>query len=279
MNKEWLYYFLSRDEFRAEGAERMSGAVGHKRVAKEFIEACAIPVPTLPEQKRIVGILDEAFEGIATAKASAEKNLANAHELFNSDLNSVVTEMWESCELVSLSELATDITDGDHLPPPKALTGVPFITIGNIEKQTRTIEFSIRTWCRKIFNRLKANRKTKKDDILYTVTGSFGIPVVVEDDFKFCFQRHIGLICPKAETRSAWLYYLLLSRQVHKQANEGATGTAQKTVSLKVRRRTKVPRVPPPLQQSAVTKFDALAAETKRLRFLSTSKSWQRWRH
>jgi type I restriction enzyme S subunit len=115
------------------------------------------------------------------------------------------------------------------------------------------------------FNGLKANRKPKKGDVLYTVTGSFGIPVIVEDDFKFCFQRHIGLIRPKAETQSAWLYYLLLSPQVFKQANDGATGTAQKTVSLMVLRSVKVPRVPPPQQQSAVITLNALAAETKRL--------------
>ncbi len=39
VNKEWLYYFLSRDEFRTEGAGSMSGAVGHKRVSKEFIQS------------------------------------------------------------------------------------------------------------------------------------------------------------------------------------------------------------------------------------------------
>jgi type I restriction enzyme, S subunit len=78
ISREWLYYYLSRETFRVEGAARMSGAVGHKRVAKEFIESYPIPVPPLPEQQRIVGILDEAFAGIATAEATAEKNLQNA---------------------------------------------------------------------------------------------------------------------------------------------------------------------------------------------------------
>ena len=49
-------------------------------------------VPPLPEQQRIVGILDEAFEGIATAKANAEKNLQNARALFESHLQSVFTQ-------------------------------------------------------------------------------------------------------------------------------------------------------------------------------------------
>jgi type I restriction enzyme S subunit len=99
-----------------------------------------------------------------------------------------------------------------------------------------------------------------------------GIPVIVEDDTKFCFQRHIGLIRPKAATQSAWLYYLLLSPQSLKQANEGATGTAQKIVSLKVLRSLKVPRVPPPLQTSAVASLDALRAEAQRLASLYRQK-------
>ena len=48
-------------------------------------------VPPLPEQRRIVGILDEAFAGIATAKANAEKNLQNARDLFESHLQAVFT--------------------------------------------------------------------------------------------------------------------------------------------------------------------------------------------
>ena len=92
VNKEWLYYFLSRETFRLEGAERMSGAVGHKRVSKEFIEGYSIPIPPLADQQRIVGLLDEAFEGIATAKANAEKNLQNARALFESHLQSVFTQ-------------------------------------------------------------------------------------------------------------------------------------------------------------------------------------------
>ena len=106
IDKEWLYYFLSRQSFRDEGAARMSGAVGHKRVSKEFIESYPIPVPPLPEQHRIVAILDEAFNGIATAKANAEKNLQNARALFESHLQSVFTERGEGWGMKPLGEMA-----------------------------------------------------------------------------------------------------------------------------------------------------------------------------
>ena len=245
---------------------RFKNGAAQPNLSAHSLSSFTIPVPPLLEQQRIVGILDEAFDGIATAKANAEKNLQNARALFESHLQAVFTEAWQSCQLVSLSQLATDITDGDHMPPPKSVTGVPFITIGNIQKQTRTIDFTNTfTVPQEYFSALKANKRPKRGDVLYTVTGSFGIPVIVEDDMKFCFQRHIGLIRPKAGTQSAWLYYLLLSPQVFKQANEGATGTAQKTVSLKVLRSFNVPRVSPPRQWSAVTTLDAVVVQTQRL--------------
>lgn len=70
-----------------------------------------IPVPPLAEQHRIVGLLDEAFAGLATAKANAEKNLQNARALFESHLQSVFTQRGEGWVEKPLSELC-DIKHG-----------------------------------------------------------------------------------------------------------------------------------------------------------------------
>lgn len=218
------------------------------------------------EQLRIVTLLDEAFADIATAKVNAEKNLQNARELFESHLDSIINNAQASGARVPLSELATDITDGDHMPPPKVERGLPFITIGNIDKQTRAIDFTDTFQVpREYFDGLKANKKPKRGDVLYTVTGSFGIPVLVEDDKEFCFQRHIGLVRPKADVDSIWLHYLLQSPQVFNQAADGATGTAQKTVSLKVLRNLQVPKISPKEQLAHVEILKSVETESRRL--------------
>ncbi len=105
LDSEYLFYFLSQDVFRDAGAKVMTGAVGHKRVPKEFIENLVIPLPPLPEQKRIVAILDEAFAGISKAVANAEKNLANARELFESYLNNVFTQKGDGWEKTALGDV------------------------------------------------------------------------------------------------------------------------------------------------------------------------------
>lgn len=260
---KFLYYYLSSivDLLNSLG----TGAT-FKELSGGKLKLVTIPVPPLAEQQRIVGILDEAFAGIAIAKANAEKNLQNARALFESHLQSIFADQWQTGELVKLADLAMDITDGDHLPPPKSSIGVPFITIGNIVKETREIDFRDTFMVpRAYYDALKPHRKPRRGDVLYTVTGSFGIPVIVRDDTEFCFQRHIGLVRPKPETSTSWLYYLLMSPQLFEQANEGATGTAQRTVSLKLLRNFVVPKVVSQQQKNAVAMLDALTAETQRL--------------
>lgn len=262
LDKEFLFYFLLSKEAEISGRE---GAV-FASINKSEVEAIQIPVPTLPEQRRIVGILDEAFEGIATAKAHAEKNLQNARALFESQLGFAFGQAWGSSKLLPLAELATDITDGDHLPPPKTSSGIPFITIGNIVKATRQIDFSATfKVSREYFDSLKHNRRPQRGDVLYTVTGSFGIPVLIDDDREFCFQRHIGLIRPRSGIDSRWLSYLMLSPQVFAQADAAATGAAQRTVALKSLRAIVVPVMSTSEQVKLVDHLDALGAETQRL--------------
>ena len=231
IDHKFLYYYLSSI---VDVLNDLGTGATFKEISSGKLKGVAIPVPPLPEQQRIVAILDEAFEGIATTKANAEKNLKNARELFAAHLESSFSQQ---NALTSLSRCATAISDGDHMPPPKSLTGVPFITISNVDKETRRIDFSDTFMVpREYFDSLKAHRKPQRGDVLYTVTGSFGIPILVEDDSEFCFQRHIGLIRPKPDIDSRWLTYALLSPQVRAQAESGATGTAQRTVSLGVLR-------------------------------------------
>ncbi len=74
-------------------------------LSREQILELRIPFPPLAEQQRIVGILDEAFEGIATAKANAEKNLQNARALFESHLQSVFNQRGEGWVEKTLGEV------------------------------------------------------------------------------------------------------------------------------------------------------------------------------
>ena len=241
----------------------------------EILNDLEIPLPPLQEQLRIMRILNESFEKIAKAKANAKESLQGAQAIFSCYLSSLFSDAWNCSRIVRLSDLATDITDGDHLPPPKSDQGVPFVTISNINKQSHEIDFSDTYFVsREYFENLKPNKRPRKGDLLYTVTGSFGIPVEVKHDVEFCFQRHIGLIRPKPDVSTSWLYYLVRSPQLFRQANERATGTAQKTVSLSVLRDLAVPMLSLSKQESMVSTIDKLKAETDRLEDIYTRKTF-----
>jgi len=266
LDSTFLKYMLLSNLMQERIHEKGTGATV-KGIKAQLLKKVQISFPnSLLEQRRIVAIVDNAFEGIDRTIANTKKNLANARELFESYLNAIFTQKGEKWKWVSFSQITTDITDGDHQPPPKAPSGIPFITISNIDKQNRKVDFSSTFKVSpEYFEKLKDNRKPRKGDLLYTVTGSYGIPVIVDHDMNFCFQRHIGLIRPNDATNPKCLYYMLLSRHLLKQADDCATGTAQKTVSLSALRRFSVPKIPKEEQEKIVDELDVLSEKIFRL--------------
>lgn len=265
LNTRFLAHIIRSEPFRVMLDQVATGST-MKNLSNSALADLPIPFPPLPEQHRIVALLDEAFAGIAKARENTERNLENAREVFQSHLESVFRDAFASGQLASLSDIASDITDGDHMPPPKAESGVPFITIGNVRKETRTIDFEKSFHVpSKYYEALKFNRRPQRGDVLFTVTGSFGIPVLVDVDIPFCFQRHIALVRPVSGIDSRWLTYTLLSPQVFRQADAGATGTAQRTVSLKTLRCLKVPSMPLTQQRTLASRMGAIEAETQHL--------------
>lgn len=84
---EYLYYFLSRKQFIEEGAARMSGAVGHKRVSKEFIEEYKISYPSISSQKTIVRKIDSVAEEIQRLESMYRQKLTALDDLKKSLLH------------------------------------------------------------------------------------------------------------------------------------------------------------------------------------------------
>ncbi|MER2492630.1 restriction endonuclease subunit S [Catenovulum sediminis] len=86
---EYLYYFLMRKIFREQGQAVMTGAVGHKRVPKEFIENLEIPLLSKGDQKHVVSLLDQTLSDLKQAFSTVERNLSNTKELFESYANNI----------------------------------------------------------------------------------------------------------------------------------------------------------------------------------------------
>lgn len=165
-----------------------------------------------------------------------------------------IPRTWKWCRLL---DLCKSIADGDHQPPPQATFGIPFLVISNIS--LGRLDFSnTRYVSEAYFKNLQQERIAEIGDILFSVTGSYGIPISVETTKQFCFQRHIALLKPLIQKE--YLYYLLSSPIVKNQCDKAATGTAQKTVGLKSLKSMVVPLPPLAEQCRIVAKVEKLLA-------------------
>ena len=116
---EYLYYYLNRNSFREIGAQNLQGAVGHKRLSKEFIEETLIYYPAeIEEQQRIVKILDETFENIDKAKQNALQNLNNAKDLFETTRHELFAKNTNNWQVKKMPEIATNL-DSKRIPITK----------------------------------------------------------------------------------------------------------------------------------------------------------------
>lgn len=253
----FLVYFLNYSDLDSY----ISGAIIRK-LTQASLRNIDIPLPPKSTQLAIVSELDKINELIRLKKEQLKDfdNLAQSlfYEMFG---DPVENEMgWE---VKKLGEICTDITDGDHMPPPKSESGIPFITISDIDKDTRCLNFENTFYVPEdYYNNLKENRKPQKGDLLYTVTGSYGIPVIVKTDKRFCFQRHIALLRPNKEILSTiFLCYWVLSDGVKFMADKVATGIAQKTVGLNSIRKFSCILPPLPLQRLFAQRIEQIERE------------------
>ena len=138
-----------------------------------------------------------------------------------------------SWKKMKLNDVCISISDGDHQPPPKANKGVPFVTISNIT-YTNQFDFSNTMFVpQEYYDGLDSKRKAQEGDVLYSVVGSFGIPVYIKNNTPFVFQRHIAILRPNVyKIAPQFLYYTMLNRDFYLKADAAAIGAAQRTVSL-----------------------------------------------
>ena len=167
-------------------------------------------------------------------------------------------EIPENWAWARLSSASISIADGDHQPPPQVQDGIPFLVISNVSDGI--VDFSNTRYVpKKYFDSLAEIRIPQCGDLLFTVTGSYGIVIPVQTERKFCFQRHIALIklgCLSSEFMRLWLS----SPLVYEQCRRAATGTAQKTVGLASLKGLLIPIPPLNEQVRILQKLNTLLA-------------------
>jgi type I restriction enzyme S subunit len=259
--------FTQSDDYLS-AIDRETSGTTRKRISRSKLGETQIPVPPLPEQQRIVTILDQAFAAIATAKANTEKNLANARALFQSHLHAVfergdrsgddpgvgVTTASQGkrdvCRLGDVCEY--DRTQGVH-------RGLPYVGMEHIESNTGRFLGSLDPVS------VKSNtfRFTSKH-VLYGRLRPYLNKVLVPDFDGHC-STEIFPFLPKRSMSREFLRYWLASDEIVERINATCTGARMPRANMDAVLDFEIPLPPLPEQQRIVTCLDQVSSNTRRL--------------
>jgi type I restriction enzyme S subunit len=227
-----------------------------------------LPVPPLAEQERIVGVLDEAFAGLATAQAHAEQNRKNARALFDSHLHAVFSQRgWPIIRLGDLAEMVTKGTTPTSVGHSFVPNGINFVKVESITKTGRFIEEKfahITADCHADLGR----SQLAEGDILFSIAGALGRTALVTSDMLPANTNQALAIIrlkPNPDLLSKFVLKALETGVVLEQIEQFKGGVAQQNLSLAQVRDFQIAQPPIAEQQQIVAKLDALAAETQRL--------------
>jgi type I restriction enzyme S subunit len=233
------------------------GYARHYKLLKEL----EIGYPARSEQQRIVGILDAAFDGIATAKANAEQNLQNARALFENHLQSVFTQRGEGFTEKKLSDVCA-ITSTLVDPRKDEFLDLTHVGAGNIVSQTG------------VFVELKTAREEKlisgkflfdESMVLYSKIRPYLMKVARPNFSGLCSADMYPLAPLPNEITRDYLFHLLLSKPFTDYAIQGSARAGMPKVNREhlFEFRVWLPEVKK--QAELAVQIDALHEETQRL--------------
>lgn len=269
IDPKYLFYFLSAFPLKALGYAR------HYRILKQL----NVRFPTsLSEQKRIVAILDEAFEWIAAAVANAEKNLVNARELFESYLNSVFAQTGEGWVESALSDLV-EIKHGFAFKSQyfKNAGEYVLLTPGNFYEEGG---YRDRGDKQKFYvGEVPAGYILKKGDFLIAMTeqaaGLLGSSIIVPEGNRFLHNQRLGLVIvkPTACWCNEFFFHAFNTKRFRKAVHDDASGVKVRHTSPQKLGRVLI-SYPPSIsvQKGIAANLDDVLLESKRLEIIYQNK-------
>ena len=261
LDVEYLRYWMISDDFQDSLAKHTVGAAIKNVASVKVLKQIEIPLPPLPEQQRIVAILDKAFTSIATAKENAQQNLLNAKELFESYLQNVFEnkgDVWEKKRLDEVCKITSKLID----PKESQYKDLIHIGAGNIVSEKGTL-IDLKT--AKEENLISGKFLFDESMVLYSKIRPY-LKKIVKCEFKgLCSADIYPLVPYKDKMIQSFLYHLLSSNHFTEYAIEGSQRAGMPKVNRKHLFEYSFSLPPIKEQQQIVKKLNSLSAETKKL--------------
>jgi len=262
LHYKYLFYYLSST---VDLLNDLGSGATFKELSGGKLKEVAIPVASLPEQHRIVKILDNSFDGIATAKSNAKKNLRNAKALFESHLESVFSQRGEGWVDTTINQCIRFI-DYRGKTPVKTESGVRLITAKNVKMgylQDSPMEFI----APENYNGWMTRGIPRMGDVLFTTEAPLANVAQLNTNEKVAFAQRVIIMQPDAsKLDSTFLKYLLLSQPAQQLIRAQGTGATVQGIKASLLKLIEI-SFPKSIteQKQIVLKLDFLNEETQRL--------------
>ena len=265
VSSEFINYWIKSPLMREQLDEGNGATVDTLTIKK--LQSLKVKLPPLPEQKRIVAILDEAFAGIDTAIANTEKNLANARELFESYLQQVFSQRGDGWVEKTLGDIC-QFENGDrgkNYPSRSKFvdSGIAFINAGHIDDGV--VDFSKMNYITEENYDLLSRGKIKLGDILFCLRGSLGKFALIKDDIQGAIASSLVIVRPHTDLSIEFLLHYLRSGLCNSMIEKYAGGAAQPNLGAKDLAKFSISMPPKDQQKGVSEKLDALMLEAERL--------------
>ena len=269
----WIVYFLYFSDLH----KYVTGLTVPK-LNQEKMRSITLPVPPLPEQQRIVSVLDEAFASIAQAKSNAERNLVNARELFESLVERLFENTGKGWKIEKLKRITTKIGSGatprggGDSYQAEGLSLIRSLNVHDMGFRMKKLAFLDDEQADKL-----SNVAVESGDVLLNITGaSIARCCIVPDDvLPARVNQHVSIIrLIKDEMIPEFLHYALISKaNKDKLLNTGEKGGSTRQALTKAQIEDFSVSYPPLAEQRAIVgRLEALSAETGRLEEIYQSK-------
>ncbi len=244
------------------------------KLNQKMLNKIPIPFPPISEQKRIVAILDEAFESIAKAKENAEKNLKNAKEIFEGCLQSVFENKGDGWKEKTLGSLSKFVSVGYVGPTSKFYCdkheGIPFLRSQNVRPAKLSMK-GIRYILPEFHTILKKSQLKSGDLLFVRVGANRGDCCSLPENLGEINCANIVFARP-TEASPTFLELFCLSQIGRERLLSMTTGSAQGVINTKSVAELIVP-LPNIKEQLAIeTKLNLISSETKKLEVIYTQK-------
>lgn len=265
ISPHYLWRFLRQHSFRAEAEPHMTGAVGQRRVPRDFLAEYALPLPPRAEQRRIVAKMDALTARLSRARAELDRISSLVDRMVKSAYQRAFNNGSPMERLDDVVPSNAPIIYGILQPGPHVANGIPYVRPTEIDNGKVKLA-ELRRTTAAIAERYK-RATIKTGDIILTIVGTIGKVAVVpsEIDGGNITQSSCRIRPDNTKIRPDYLRHWLLSPFAWAQYNSGRLGTAVPRLNLRDVRAFKI-GVPSMKEQDSIAKqLDIVTAKAARL--------------